>query len=152
MLLRQEVRDSWPYSLIVMAVTLRSNENVTFQCAFHVVWCPKYRRSVLGLEDGAIERRLKEIVIEVLAEHPAWLIEMEVMPDHVHLLLECDPQYGLHKVVKAIKGRSSRVLRSEFPVLKRRLPTLWTNAYFAATVGGAPLDVVKRYVEQQKNR
>ncbi|WP_103941127.1 IS200/IS605 family transposase [Thermomonospora echinospora] len=131
-----------------MAVTLRSNANITFQCAFHVVWCPKYRRRVL---DGPIEARLKEIVREVVAEKGAWLVELEVMPDHVHLLVEVDPQFGVHRLVKAIKGRSSRVLREEFPALKSRLPTLWTNSYFVATVGGAPLDVVNKYLENQKN-
>lgn len=131
-----------------MAVTLRSNANITFQCAFHVVWCPKYRRRVLG---GRIEARLKEIIREVVAEKGAWLVELEVMPDHVHLLVEVDPQFGVHRLVKAIKGRSSRVLRDEFPALKSRLPTLWTNSYFVATVGGAPLEVVKTYVENQKN-
>lgn len=101
---------------------------------------------------GRIEERLKELIREVVDEKGAWLVEMEVMPDHVHLLVEVDPQYGIHRLVKAIKGRSSRVLREEFPHLKSRLPTLWTNSYFVATVGGAPLAVVKRYVEQQKGR
>ena len=132
-----------------MAVTLRSNANITFQCAFHVVWCPKYRRRVLG---GRIEARLKELIREVVADKGAWLVEMEVMPDHVHLLVGVDPQFGVHRLVKAIKGRSSRVLREEFPHLKSRLPTLWTNSYFVATVGGAPLAAIKRYVENQKNR
>lgn len=127
---------------------MRSNANITFQCAFHVVWCPKYRRRVLG---GRIEARLKEIVRGVVAEKGAWLVELEVKPDHVHLLVEVDPQFGVHRLVKAIKGRSSRVLREEFPALKSRLPTLWTNSYFVATVGGAPLEVVKKYVENQKN-
>jgi putative transposase len=127
---------------------LRSNANITFQCAFHVVWCPKYRRRVLG---GRIEARLKEIVREVVTEKGAWLVELEVMPDHVRLLVEVDPQFGVHRLVKAIKGRSSRVLRGEFPALKSRLPTLWTNSYFVATIGGAPLEVVKKYVENQKN-
>ncbi|MDF4251099.1 MULTISPECIES: IS200/IS605 family transposase [Streptomyces] len=131
-----------------MAVTLRSNRNVTFQCAFHIVWCPKYRRRVL---EGRIEQRLKQIVREVIEEKGAWLVELEVMPDHIHMLVEVDPQYGVHRLVKAMKGRSSRVLREEFPALKSRLPTLWTNSYFAATVGGAPLDVVEKYVENQKN-
>jgi putative transposase len=53
--------------------------------------------------------------------------------------------------VKAIKGRTSRLLRSEFPGLKRKLPTLWTNSYFVSTVGGAPLAIVKQYIENQKN-
>ena len=132
-----------------MAVTQRSNANITFQCAFHVVWCPKYRRRVL---EGRIEARLKELIGAVVADKGAWLVEMEVMPDHVHLLVEVDPQFGVHRLVKAIKGRSSRVLRQEFPHLKSRLPTLWTNSYFVATVGGAPPAAIKRYVENQKNR
>lgn len=132
-----------------MSATLRSNSNVTFQCAFHVVWCPKYRRRVL---DGRVETRLKEIIREVIDEKAAWLVEMEVMPDHVHLRVEVDPQFGVHRLVKAIKGRSSRVLREEFGHLRSRLPTLWTNSYFVATVGGAPLEQIRAYVENQKNR
>ena len=132
-----------------VSVTVRSNSNVVFQCAFHVVWCPKYRRRVLG---GRIEERLKQLVREVVEEKGAWLVALEVMPDHVHLLVEVDPQYGIHRLVKAIKGRTSRVLREEFPTLRSRLPTLWTNSYFVATTGGAPLAAVKRYVEQQKGR
>ena len=135
-----------------MSVTLRSDSNVVFRCAFHVVWCPKYRRRVLG---GRIEERLKQIVREVVEEKEAWLVALEVMPDHVHLLVEVDPQFGVHKLVKAIKavkGRTSRVLREEFPSLRSRLPTLWTNSYFVATTGGAPLAVVKQYVERQKSR
>ncbi|MCW2880367.1 MAG: transposase [Sphaerisporangium sp.] len=132
-----------------MTVTLRTNSNIAFQCAFHVVWCPKYRRRVLG---GRIEERLKQLIREVIEEKGAWLVELEVMPDHVHLLVEVDPQFGIHKLVKAIKGRTSRLLREEFPALKSKLPTLWTNSYFVATVGGAPLGVVERYVENQKNR
>lgn len=135
--------------MIYVAVTLRTNSNIAFQCAFHVVWCPKYRRRVLG---GRIEARLKELIREVIEEKRAWLVELEVMPDHVHLLVEVDPQFGIHKLVKAVKGRSSRILRQEFPSLKSKLPTLWTNSYFVATVGGAPLEVIKRYVENQKNR
>ncbi len=79
------------------------------------------------------------------------IIEMEIMPDYVHLLLEVEPQLGIHRVVKLIKGRSSGVLRSEFPSLKSRLPTLWTNSYFVATVGEAPLSNTKQYIEDQKN-
>lgn len=78
------------------------------------------------------------------------IIEMELMPDHVHLLIEVDPQFGVHKAIKNIKGRTSKVLRSEFPHLKTKLPTLWTNSYFIATVGGAPLSVIKQYIESQK--
>ena len=73
------------------------------------------------------------------------------MPDHIHLLIEVDPQFGIHHLVKLLKGRSSRILRQEFPWLKSRLPTLWTNSYFVSTVGGATLAVIKQYIENQKN-
>ena len=74
------------------------------------------------------------------------------MPDHVHLLVGCDPQFGIHRLVKYLKGTSSRYLRQEFQRLKRRLPSLWTHSYFVATVGGVTLETLKRYVEGQKNR
>lgn len=129
-------------------VEIRSNNNVVYRCAFHVVWCPKYRRPVLT---GDVDTRLKQLITDVCAERDCNIIELETMPDHVHLLVECDPQYGIHRLVKQIKGRSSRVLREEFPHLKSRLPTLWTNSYFVATVGGATLEVVKQYVANQRN-
>ena len=127
---------------------VRSNNNVVYRCTYHVVWCPKYRRPVI---EEAVDARLKQIIRDVCAERECNIIELETMPDHVHLLVECDPQYGIHRLVKQIKGRSSRLLREEFPSLKRRLPTLWTNSYFVATVGGAPLEIVKQYVENQRN-
>lgn len=126
----------------------RTNRNVVFSCKYHIVWCPKYRRSVLV--DG-VDEALKRIVESVCMARNANLIELEVMPDHVHLLVDIDPQYGIHRLVKEIKGKSSRQLRTEFPFLKRRLPTLWTNSYFVSTVGGAPLAVIKQYIENQKN-
>ncbi|AWU97918.1 IS200/IS605 family transposase [Azospirillum ramasamyi] len=129
-------------------VDYRSNNNVVYSCRYHAIWCPKYRRPVLVDPIGG---RLKEIVAGVCKETGAELVEMEVMPDHVHLLVGCDPQFGIHRLVKAIKGRSSRLLRGEFPQLKSRLPSLWTNSYFVCTVGGAPLDVIKRYIENQKS-
>jgi len=102
------------------------------------------------LEEG-VDDRLKEIIYLTAGEHNADVIELEVMPDHVHLLIEVDPQYGIHKLIKQFKGRSSRILREEFPHLRSRIPTLWTNSYFVSTVGGAPLEIVKQYIEQQKN-
>jgi len=99
-----------------------------------------------------VDTRLKEIIYQTAAELPAKVIELEVMPDHVHLWCEVDPQFGIHTLVKRLKGRSSRLLRQEFPWLKSRLPTLWTNSYFVATVGGAPLAIIKQYIEQQKGQ
>jgi len=129
-------------------VRYKSNNNVVYSCKYHVIWCPKYRRPVLV---DQVEARLKEIIQQIATDRRAEVLEMETMPDHVHLLVEVDPQYGIHKLIKAIKGASSRALRSEFPHLKSRLPTLWTNSYFVSTVGGAPLEVIKQYIENQKN-
>ena len=125
----------------------RSNRNVLFSCKYHVVFCPKYRRAVLV---PPIDERLKGIIRQVCDATQSGLIEMEVMPDHVHLLLDCDPQFGIHRLVRGIKGRSSHVLRREFQTLRSRIPTLWTNSYFVSTVGGAPLSVIKQYIENQK--
>jgi putative transposase len=138
-------------------VPFRSNRNVVYSCKYHVVWCPNKRRPVLV--DG-VDVRLKEILHQAAEELGAVIIELEIMPDHVHLLCETDPQFGIHRLVKRLEGRSSRLLRQEFPGLKSRLPTLWTNSYpstslrpgFVATVGGAPLAVIKQYIEQQKGR
>ncbi len=127
---------------------IRSNNNVVYRCSYHVVWCPKYRRDVI---QGDVDIRLKQIIREVCEEKRATIIEVETMPDHVHLLVSVDPQYGIHRLVKGIKGRSSRLLRQEFPHLKSRMPTLWTNSYFVATTGGATLEVIKKYVENQRN-
>ncbi len=79
------------------------------------------------------------------------MLALEVMPDHVHVLLDTNQQFGIHQLVRLLKGQSSRLLRQEFPELKRRLPTLWTNSYFVSTVGGAPWAIIKQYIEAQKH-
>lgn len=98
----------------------KSNNNVVYSCKYHVVFCPKYRRKVLV---NGVDKRFREIAEQVADELAFEIIEMEVMPDHVHMLLEVDPQFGIHKAVKRIKGRTSHDLREEFPWLKKRLPT-----------------------------
>ena len=130
-----------------MDQSYKSNNNIVYSCKYHVVWCPKYRRKVLY---GDVEARLKELIIQICSNIKVDIIEMEIMPDHVHLLLEVDPQYGIHKAIKLIKGTTSRYLRQEFKHLTTKLPTLWTNSYFISTVGGSPLNVIKQYIESQK--
>ena len=118
------------YTICMNKIAYKSNRNVYYSCKYHIVWCPKYRRKVL-------------IEAEVLS--------LDIQSDHVHLPVECDPHFGIHRLVRLIKGRSSRFLRQEFPVLKRKLLTLWKNSYFVSTVGGAPLSVMKQYIEKQKH-
>jgi putative transposase len=113
-----------------------------YSAKYHLIRCPKYRRRVLV---GGVDELVKVIIGDVAAE----VIEVEVMPDHVHLLAEVPPTVPLSRFVGLAKGRSSRLLRMEFPRL-RRLPVLWSPSWFVSTVGGAPLEVVRRYVENQK--
>lgn len=121
-------------------IIYKSNYNIVYLCKYHIVFCPKYRRKVLV---NGVDTRLKELVNSICEELQVDIIEMEIMPDHVHILLGVDPQFGIHKAVKTIKGTTSRILRQEFPWLRSRIPTLWTNSYFCSTIGGAPLSVIK---------
>ena len=88
---------SWCHLLgVVVGATVRSNANVKFRCAYLVVWSPKYRRKLLV---GKVEERPKELRAEVVEEKEGRLVEVETMPDHVHLLVEAVPQFGIHRMV-----------------------------------------------------
>jgi putative transposase len=102
------------------------------------------------LVDG-VDLRLKQLILEKQQAYGYEVVEMEVMPDHVHLLLSVNPKNGVYKVISQIKGYSSKTLRDEFPSLKSRLPSLWTHSKFISTVGSVSLEVVKKYILNQKN-
>ena len=131
-----------------MMLGYKSNNHVVYSCKYHVIWCPKYRRKVLV---GDIAKRLEEIMRKTALKYRAEISALEIVPDQVHMLGEVDPQFGIHRFVKRIKAVTSHVLRKEFVSLRKRLPSLWTNSYLVSTVGGAPLEVIKQYVENQKN-
>lgn len=121
----------------------RSSNKTVYSATYHLIWCPKYRRRVVA---GPVEARLKEIIGSVVAECGGEVIEV---PDHVHLLVEVPPAIGLSGLVQRRKGHSSLLLRQEFPP-PLWLRALWSPSWFVSTVGGAPLAVVRRYVENQK--
>ena len=122
---------------------------MVYNCHYHVVWVPKYRRKVLV---APYDARLKELIFESVQKWRQEVVELEVMPDHVHLLVTCDPQFGIHRLVRLVKGVSSHAMRQEFPELKKKLPSLWNNSYYVGTTGGVTLEVIKRYVESQKGK
>ena len=122
-------------------------KGIVYKNQYHIIFCPKYKRPVLV---NGVDERLKEILYDTVSEFSAEIKALEVMPDHVHIFLEVDPRLSLHKVVKALKGRSSHILREEFPWLKKRIPSLWTRSYFSCTVGNISEDTVKKYIEEQK--
>ena len=127
----------------------KSGGSFIYSCQYHVIFCPKYRRSVLN---SKIADRLSFLIQSKEQEYGYEVLEMEIMSDHVHLLLDVNPKIGIYRVVSKIKGLTSRILREEFPELKRRLPTLWTRSRFISTVGSVTLEVVKRYIEDQKGK
>ena len=130
-----------------MNILYKKSNTVCYSCKYHIIWCTKYRRNVLN-ED--VQQKLKILIQEIINQMNCELIELEVMENYIHLLVECVPQLGIHKLVKKLKGVSSRILRTEFSHLRTRLPTLWTNSYFVSSVGGAPLEIIKKYIEEQK--
>ena len=118
-------------------------------CRYHVIFCPKYRRNILT--DG-IDDRTKQIFLKTATTHAFDILEMEVMPDHVHLLIECNPRYGIMQCIKDLKRESSYILIREFPSIRKRIPCLWTRSCFIASVGSVYLETVKNYIESQKGR
>lgn len=123
--------------------------HLTFSCQYHVIFCPKYRRRVLT---GDVELRLKEIFQDVAQKYDFTIVEMEIMSDHVHLLIDCNPRFGILNCVTKLKGTTSNMLREEFPELKSKIPSLWTRSAFISSVGTVSLETVKQYIEDQKNK
>jgi len=115
---------------------------------YHFIFVPKRRKAVLVKD---ISKRLQELIFELVKEHGWKLIALEIMPDHVHLLINAPTFESPSQIAKWIKGRASRILRKEFPELLK-LPCLWSPSYFVATTGQVSTDVVKRYIESQKGK
>jgi putative transposase len=125
------------------------NTSVVFSLKFHLVWCPKYRRPVLT---EVVAKRLKALLLEKADEFSLTIHTMEIMPDHVHLFLECDPTFSVSEITNRLKGYTSRILRQEFRLLRSRLPTLWSRSYYAASVGHVSEAMVRNYIESQKGK
>ena len=124
------------------SVGYRHNNHSVGLATVHLVWIPKRRKSVLV---GDVKARLSEILDSVASDRD-WIIKAkEIAPDHVHLLVEYDEQAPICEVVRAFKGRSSKLLRDEFPRLKK-LPSLWTKSYFYDTSGKVSTSRVMAYI------
>ena len=128
---------------------MKSNKNIVYNCIYHVVWCPKYRRKVLK---DLIAVRLKELLFEKASQLDISIEQIEIMPDHVHLFVKATPVDSPHNIVFQLKGYTSRILRQEFPTLKSRLPSLWTRSYYCESVGHISEATIRKYIEEQKNQ
>lgn len=125
------------------------SKKIIYSCQYHVIFCTKYRKPLL--KDEIINNRCKDILNQVAEQYQFNIIEAEVMEDHVHLLVDINPRLGITKVIKLLKGSTSKFLREEFRTLRSRAPCLWTGSYFVSTVGSVSLETVKKYIENQKN-
>lgn len=125
----------------------KRNNTCVYNLGFHIIWCPKYRRSVL--KDG-VDKLLKTLLLEK-AEQREWTIEqMEVMSDHVHLFIRISPTDSIAYVVAQLKGYTSHGIRQRFPELWKRLPSLWTRSYYVESCGSMSEEKIKKYIENQK--
>jgi putative transposase len=115
---------------------------------YHVIWCPKRRRKILN---GPIHDRLATIIHEVAQERNWQVSRLAIQPDHVHLFIRANPYTLPTDIPRLMKGRSSRLLREEFPALKR-MPSLWTRSYFISSAGNVSSEIIQRYIEAQSRQ
>src|ERR1700680_980094 len=115
---------------------------------YHFVWIPKRTKRILV---GSLERDLRELLGEIAEELQCVVLALEIMPDHVHLFLNCPPVLAPDQIMFRLKGSSSRVLRERYPELMR-LPSLWTRSYFCSTAGNVSNAAIERYIAEQKHR
>lgn len=115
---------------------------------YHIIWCPKWRRRILV---GKIAERLEQIIHEVADENAWQVLSLSIQPDHVHLFLRANPYTLPTDIARLIKGRSSPVLREEFPYLMK-MPSLWTRSTFYSTAGNVSAEVIEQYIERQSKK
>ena len=126
----------------------RQTRHAVYLCNYHFVWVPKRRKPVLV---GAVKDRFEELVRRVADEEGWEILALETKPDHVHLFISVQPYWSPHRALRRIKGRTSRMLRMEFPELLK-LPSLWTRSYFVSTAGHVSSETIRKYIEEQSRK
>lgn len=124
--------------------------SAVYNINYHIVWCPKYRRGILR---DKVESFLKSC-LQTICETKKWeLLEMEVMPDHIHIFISAPPFEAPTDIVKVLKGVTARRLFMEFPDLKKKLwkGSIWSPSYYVGTAGHVSAETIKRYIEEQKS-
>ncbi len=125
----------------------KAKSNTVHNVGYHIIWCPKYRRKVLV---GDVESRIRDLLYDISGEIGVTIEKMEVMPRRLHLFVSSHPGNAPHYIVQQLKGRTSRALRSQFPGLRSKLPSLWTRSYYLETIGRTSEATVNKYIEDQK--
>jgi len=129
-------------------MSYRRTRHAVYLCNYHFVWVPKRRKPVLV---GAVKERFEDLVRRVADEEGWEILALETKPDHAHLFISVQPRWSPHRVLRRIKGRTSRILRREFPELLK-LPSLWTRSYLVSTAGHVSSETIRRYIEEQSRK
>lgn len=116
---------------------------------YHFVWCPKYRRKVLV---DKVKERVEKLIQDKIKELDGKILKLQVMPDHIHLFVASHPKVSPNRLIGAVKGCTSRLVRKEFQHIRRSMPTLWTRSYFVSTTGNVSSHVIQKYIEEQTGR
>ena len=132
-----------------MSERYKRNTGCVYNVKYHIVWCPKYRKEVLT---GMVANRLKELLYEKAAQLLIEIEVIEIMPDHVHIFVTGYPTEAIQHIVNQLKGYTSRIMRSEFSILRTKLPCLWSRSYYVGTVGYVSEAVIRKYIEGQKGK
>lgn len=142
----------WTKDVVYYIIVYMENDNYkrdehrVYLINYHLVWTPKRRKPVLT---GHVAKDCQALIAAKCEEYGWRVIELAIQPDHVHLFVETFPTTAASEVVKQCKGVTSHELRQKYPILKK-LPSLWTRSYFAATAGNVSAETIQRYIEAQK--
>ena len=128
---------------------IRTGRHCVFNMHVHLVFVAKYRRDVFT---KAMLETMHEVFERVCLDFEAELVEFDGEHDHVHLLVNYPPKIAISSLVNSLKGASSRIVRTKHPEIKNKLwgSALWSPSYFAASCGGAPIGIIKQYIQQQQ--
>ncbi|BAB65680.1 transposase for insertion sequence element [Sulfurisphaera tokodaii str. 7] len=125
----------------------KSTRHAKYLCNYHFVWIPKYRRKVLT---GEVAEYTKEVLRTIAEELGCEVLALEVMPDHIHLFVNCPPRYAPSYLANYFKGKSARLILKKFQELKKSTNgKLWTRSYFVSTSGNVSSETIKKYIEEQ---
>ena len=128
----------------------RKTSHAVYDIKYHLVWITKYRKPVIR---GEIGKRLRELIRQTCATLDVQIEKGHIAPDHVHLLVSVPPNVSVSELMQRVKGRSSRLMLTEYTELKKQFwgQHLWARGYFAASTGNVTDEIIKQYIESQGN-
>ena len=127
----------------------KTTSHCKYLCQYHLIWCPKFRFNVLE----NVECNLKQIFQDIAEKYQYEIIEMEVMPDHVHIFISAKPEFSPVMIIKVLKGVTSLRLFKKYPELKEELwgGHLWSPSYYVGTAGSISAETIRKYIQNQKS-